>query len=492
MNNNDTNGHTIHNDDIQEVSYEDALYELESEQLYGATPKLFDLDSIANMFRKGRINLAPKYQRGYVWKVGRASRLVVTVLCNRIVPGIVLHEKERGVYDVVDGKQRLTTLLSFYLAGEDPELYNRIYEQQSSRATMFHVLGKLDENYESLEGLTYNELSTARQRALQAYTVPCTIIPYGTPKEEVFSCYEDINSGGEDLKAQQLRRAVYWGEYVELLDRLAANEDFQCIRDPVSFHAGKYQVDPKESDRELILRAFAWARDFQGYKRPLKTFLNKELQHFETLSQGSPTRCNEALRRQEEEFKFIMKVWRNVFSESDGAFRVWSMQRNGKWGWSSTISSGLWDVMYLVLSELRHTYPTEPIYMQQKEEIQETIKELFQKEKLEVSSAVTVAKFMERRDIIRRALSAVLRNGGATSSSRRQFPDSNNLKESLFESQNGLCAICGNEIDRRRLGDGTYVNLDHVKPFSLGGLSTKDNAALAHAACNQSKGSKVF
>jgi CRISPR/Cas system Type II protein with McrA/HNH and RuvC-like nuclease domain len=99
---------------------------------------------------------------------------------------------------------------------------------------------------------------------------------------------------------------------------------------------------------------------------------------------------------------------------------------------------------------------------------------------------------MERRDIIRRALSAVLRNGGATSSSRRQFPDSNNLKESLFESQNGLCAICGNEIDRRRLGDGTYVNLDHVKPFSLGGLSTKDNAALAHAACNQSKGSKVF
>jgi len=45
------------------------------------------------------LNVWPE-QRGYVWKAERASRLIVTALCNRIVPGIVLHEKTKGVYEV--------------------------------------------------------------------------------------------------------------------------------------------------------------------------------------------------------------------------------------------------------------------------------------------------------------------------------------------------------------------------------------------------------
>ena len=49
---------------------------------------------------------------------------------------------------------------------------------------------------------------------------------------QVFAAYEDINSGGEDLKAQQLRRAAYFGAYIELLDKLAANAEFQAVRDP--------------------------------------------------------------------------------------------------------------------------------------------------------------------------------------------------------------------------------------------------------------------
>lgn len=106
-----------------EDSYEAALTEMESNVLYGNTPKMCDLDQLAGWVRRDRLDLSPKYQRGYVWKEGRASRLVVTALCNRIVPGIVLHEVQKGTYEVVDGKQRLTTLLSFYLAGEDPNYF---------------------------------------------------------------------------------------------------------------------------------------------------------------------------------------------------------------------------------------------------------------------------------------------------------------------------------------------------------------------------------
>jgi uncharacterized protein with ParB-like and HNH nuclease domain len=59
-----------------------------------------------------------------VWDLKTASRLVVTVLESRIVPPIYLEEDNRGHFLVMDGKQRLTSLLAFVtgscsIAGED-------------------------------------------------------------------------------------------------------------------------------------------------------------------------------------------------------------------------------------------------------------------------------------------------------------------------------------------------------------------------------------
>eukprot|EP00961_Rhodomonas_salina_P200585 2705765-Rhodomonas_salina.1 len=290
------------------------------------------------MYKKGRLNLAPKYQRGYVWKPERASRLVVTALCNRLVPGIVLHEFGKGKFEVVDGKQRLTTLLAFFLAGEDPPMFDQLKAQVPG---ITNTLTKLDENYDDLNGLTFEQLTTDRKCALASYTIPCTIVQYLTPKAEVFSCYEDINSGGEDLNSQQLRRAVYYGPYIQLLDALVKVEDFQAIRDPKKFRAGGYELDPKESDRELILRAFAFNRNWRQYKRPMKKFLNAELEAVDAMDEKKQ---EEFLARAKEEFLWVMKVWRAVFS--DGAFRAWSANKDGVWGWSNAVSTPLWDVLY--------------------------------------------------------------------------------------------------------------------------------------------------
>jgi hypothetical protein len=425
-----------------------------------------------------------------VWKSERASRLVVTALCNRLIPAIVLHEKQKGKFEVVDGKQRLTTLLSFCLAGKHPEAFKKLQLKTSS--SLFTSLAKLDENYDSLDGLTYNKLSEERQDALAAYTIPCTIIPLDTPNSEVFSCYEDINSGGEDLKAQQLRRAVYYGDYIMMLDRVAKNEDFQAIFNPKSFRKGEYQLDPKESDRELILRAFAWKRKPDKFKRPLKTFLNEELQHYATIESGDPDRCKTQLRAMEEEFKFVMKVMRNLFSDDDGAFRAWSEKKDftGTWAWSPSINPQLWDAMYFVIAELRHSFPKEHMFASHKNDIQTAVKKLFGSDELDLTGT-TVPKFTQRCHVLRISLLGIIRgcDGAAFS---RTFPDHDGeLRRDLFTSQNGLCTICQNTIDETRITDGSYVHIDHIEPFSKGGTSTRDNAALTHATCNQSKGART-
>ena len=106
--------------------YEESLEEVESQVLHHVTPNAKSLDSLALWLEKGKLNLYPKYQRKYVWKEDKASRLVVTALCGRIVPAVTMHEVAKGRYDMVDGKQRLSTLLAFYLAGEKPDLFTKL------------------------------------------------------------------------------------------------------------------------------------------------------------------------------------------------------------------------------------------------------------------------------------------------------------------------------------------------------------------------------
>ena len=468
-------------DGVVKQRFDNALRELESHQLYGRSPKLLSIEGLAGWVTKGKLTLNPNYQRGYVWEQDRASRLVVTVLCNRLAPGIVLHEREKGKYEVVDGKQRLTTLISFFLASQETDSGSKGY------STQFIKLGKLDENYDALNGLTFDDLSEERQNVYENYDIACSIIPHTATKEDVFSCYEDINSGGEDLSAQQLRRAVYYGPYIELLDKLAENQDLQCIRKPDDFKKNKYTLCKRESDRELILRAFAWAHISSKYKSPMKTFLNAELEHFENLEKANPNRLKHELQKYEDDFVFVMKVWRNVFSENAGAFRSWNQEKDGTWSWTKSIKPQFWDVSYVVFKELRNEFPSEAVYTRNKEKLQNAIKRLFESGELDFNGPTSVAKFIHRRTIMTKTLAAILRE---QQDGKRQFDNPEKLKRKLYEQQRGLCTICNQSIDFHRLDDGSYVHLDHIRPYSMGGPSIEENAALVHAACNLSKGAR--
>ena len=68
-------------------------------------------------------------------------------------------------------------------------------------------LSKLDESYEKLNGLCYAALSDEQKGACGSYSITYVVIPHGTTKPDVFEVYEDISSGGEDPKPQQVRRS---------------------------------------------------------------------------------------------------------------------------------------------------------------------------------------------------------------------------------------------------------------------------------------------
>jgi hypothetical protein len=506
-------------------TFEESLAEVESEALYGLGTVQSTLSTFVNMLQIGSLNLFPRYQRSYVWQPDKSSRLIVTALCNRFVPPVVLHEVSKGVFDVVDGKQRLTSLLGFYLNSKEAQLPRRPnMDKLQSFLPQLASLSKLDESYESLNGLSYDALSEERQLAYQSYKVSFMVIPLNTPKTDVFEVYEDINSGGEDLTAQQVRRAVYHGPYMNLIDDLKEScSDFHAVRLPAAYKAGTYMSCKKDSDGELILRAFAFRRKGDRFKTPIKSFLNRELDgsaDADCTTDEDKRRVLENVDQQRQEFAAVMKIAREIFG--DNAFRK---KEKKSFASSSTIvpiSTSMWDAQYCAIAELMAQYSLLD-FTKSKDRIAAALQDNLQNGFFATDdNKTTASKFVQRKHklktLICNAIDGSNNNsnrqrggggggderslpGGAAAATatptttmqdqrRRSFPPA--WRRHLFVNQKGMCALCRQSLDWSRVLDETdYAHLDHIHPYSKGGKTVFSNAQLVHAICNRSKGNKL-
>ncbi|MFP3714511.1 DUF262 domain-containing protein [Puerhibacterium sp. TATVAM-FAB25] len=81
-----------------------------------ATAETWPIQDFVQRARYGQLNLSPSYQRADVWPTGDSQRLIESILRGIPLPSVIILEKvvdRRTEYEVVDGKQRLTSVLRF-------------------------------------------------------------------------------------------------------------------------------------------------------------------------------------------------------------------------------------------------------------------------------------------------------------------------------------------------------------------------------------------
>jgi uncharacterized protein with ParB-like and HNH nuclease domain len=164
----------------------------------------FSLSAIAEMVRFESIDISPHYQRRDRWSVDKQSALIESFLLNIPVPPVYLSEDEYGTYTVIDGKQRITTINEF-LSGR------------------FKLKGLKE--VPELDGFTYEELPTQLKRALSIRPFMRVIILLKQSDPDLkYEVFLRLNTGGEKLKAQEIRNVAFAGPLNDLLFELSGNE----------------------------------------------------------------------------------------------------------------------------------------------------------------------------------------------------------------------------------------------------------------------------
>lgn len=211
----------------------------------------FVVDGLVQRLDRGDI-LVPPFQRDYVWNKSQADRFVESLLLGLPVPGIFLsREEETNKLLVIDGQQRLRTLQAFYKGyWIDGEAFG------------------LDSVRTRFRDATYAALAPDDKRRLDDSILHATVIKQDQPSEDqssVFFIFERLNSGGTQLEPQEIRAAIYQGEFNDLLTRL---------NDEPAWRAIYGKKSPRLKDQELILRYLAMLDRRESYLRPMKEFLN--------------------------------------------------------------------------------------------------------------------------------------------------------------------------------------------------------------------------
>lgn len=213
----------------------------------------------------------PPFQRGYVWKLPQASKLIESFLLGLPVPPIFLFaSKDDARQLVVDGQQRMKTVFYFFdgIFGEPTQ----------DKKTVFRLKG-LSESSPFFEK-TFEDLSEKDQRRLKNCVLRSFIIQQLDPDDDtsVYHVFERLNTGGTALSNQEVRNCVYRGPFNDLLRNLNDYPSWRTL-------LGAPKPDSRQKDIELLLR-FLSLLDWPEYQKPLKDFMSRSMRKFNRRPQG--------------------------------------------------------------------------------------------------------------------------------------------------------------------------------------------------------------
>jgi hypothetical protein len=179
------------------------------------------IGEFTSMYEDGEINLHPKYQRFFRWKDEDKTSFIESLLIGMPIPHFFVTEDDDGKWDVIDGLQRLSTILEFQ--GKLKDDTGRVLPPLTL---------KMGERIVGLENATHEQLDSKIKFAFRTYRLEFTRLLKGTDENVRYELFNLINTKGAPLTEQEVRNCLIVEHSEELLNRietLGQNENFQAL-----------------------------------------------------------------------------------------------------------------------------------------------------------------------------------------------------------------------------------------------------------------------
>lgn len=255
----------------------------------------FSLSELVNMYlaKPKEIEIRPDFQRLFRWTRIQQSSFIESLILEIPIPPLFFFETDDGKWELLDGLQRLSTIIKFISLESDVptehqgELHNDDdwhYETENDLGTPLQLV--VGEYLKALSGLTFGRLPTQLQLNLKRSRMHIYVLKRETHPSYKYEVFKRLNTGGAHLEDQELRNCsvrLMDDKFPEFLQEISREPDFLACFDIEGEKAWKTKNGHVE---ELALRFLTMKNYSNSFKHDVSDFLTH---YMEEVARGAIT-----------------------------------------------------------------------------------------------------------------------------------------------------------------------------------------------------------
>jgi len=192
----------------------------------------------------------PKYQRKYIWSKEQVENLAISLIRGLPIPPIYVYRSGKNQLEILDGQQRILSLFLYYKGkyiknstntqvelqrlmsddrlNRDEITFEKLLEDQYPLKDVTYELKYREDDTEKVINIRYDELPKEIRRTVDFTTISVIEIKVDDKNQKnriLYKVFENLNSGGTELKNQELRNGVYQSKFYDMLHEINNNNE---------------------------------------------------------------------------------------------------------------------------------------------------------------------------------------------------------------------------------------------------------------------------
>lgn len=168
--------------------------------------KPFKVIEVLKLIKDKRLILRPEYQRRSVWSKPAKSALIETILQKKPIPLFLIQEKDNGILEVIDGQQRLRSILDFYI----------------DKLKLINVNGEI--KGKSFSDLDFNDEYDYKQ-IFESYELYFNLVKNAN-EDDIIDMYSRVNKYTVNLNKMEMKYALnHDTQIMEFIEELSEDEE---------------------------------------------------------------------------------------------------------------------------------------------------------------------------------------------------------------------------------------------------------------------------
>lgn len=230
------------------------------------------IGELINLYKDGEMDIHPEFQRVFRWSEYQKTKLIESIMLNIPIPSIFVSQNEDGVWDIIDGVQRLSTIFQFVgiFKDENDKLLEPLTLQKTDYLPSFAGVQWNNEKVPELSFTKEQQLFFKRSR------IDVVIMKKESDPNTKYELFQRLNTGGSLLSDQEVRNCLMIMTNKRLYDFVATLDRHQSFRDclPITDRRTDEQYRMELLIRLLVAEKINW--DNIGIYNDFAELLDKE------------------------------------------------------------------------------------------------------------------------------------------------------------------------------------------------------------------------